>query len=55
MVSSPYLLKLNFRKNNSILNNNLKSTKKFSPLSGSELIYEPEKWNQPDIKNTHNC
>ena len=51
MVSSPYLLKLNFRKNNNILNNNLKSTKKFSPLSGSELIYEPEKWNQPNIKN----
>ena len=28
----------------------------FSPLSGSEPKYEPEKWNNnPNIKDTHNC
>lgn len=55
MVSSPYLLKIDFKKNNKLLNHNLKSTKKFSPLSGSELAYEPEKWNVSGIKDTHNC
>jgi hypothetical protein len=30
--------------------------KAFSPLSGSEPKYEPEKWNNTyNIKNTHNC
>ena len=55
MVSSPYLLKINFNEYDklSILNKN--SKKEFSPLSGSELKYEPEKWNVSEIKNTHNC
>lgn len=32
----------------------LKINSKFSPLSGSELPYEPKKWNG-NIKYTHNC
>ena len=55
MVSSPYLLKIDFKKNEKFLKNEIKSKQKFSPLSGSELIYEPEKWNVSGIKNTHNC
>ena len=32
------------------------SKKEFSPLSGSELEYEPEKWNKDyNVKNNHNC
>jgi len=32
------------------------SSKEFSPLSGSELEYNPEKWNKIlKIKNAHNC
>lgn len=27
----------------------------FSPLSGSELPYEPDKWNVPKHKNNNNC
>ena len=34
----------------------LSSRKEFSPLSGSELKYEPNKWNKVlKIKKTHNC
>lgn len=37
-------------------NENLKFTKKQSPLSGSELKYLPHLWNDRDnIKTTHNC
>ena len=55
MVSSPYVLKINFNKNDKLLNMNQNSKKKYSPLSGSELLYEPDKWNVSEIKNTHNC
>lgn len=55
MVSSPYMLKINFNKNDKLLNSNQNSKKKYSPLSGSELLYEPNKWNVSEIKNTHNC
>ena len=55
MVSSPYLLKLNFNENDKLINNLERSKKDLSPLSGSELKYEPEKWNVSSIKNTHNC
>ena len=55
MVSSPYILKINFNKNDKLLNLNQNSKKKYSPLSGSELLYEPNKWNVSAIKNTHNC
>ena len=27
----------------------------FSPLSGSELRYEPSKWNHENVVNNHNC
>ena len=52
---SPYILKLNLKHNDSLLNKKISSKKEFSPLSGSELKYEPEKWNQSNIKNSHNC
>ena len=55
MVLAPYLLKMNFHKNDDLLYKNIKSKKEFSPLSGSELKYEPEKWNVSKYKNTHNC
>jgi hypothetical protein len=58
MVLSPYLLKMNFHKNDHLINETNKTTKskkEFSPLSGSELKYQPEKWNIPQFKNTHNC
>ena len=55
----PYILDIKkFKDNENLLNslNSLKSTKEFSPLSGSELKYEPEKWNDDEnIKTTHNC
>lgn len=52
---SPYILKLNFKNNDRFLNKNIVSSKEYSPLSGSELDYEPEKWNKSNIKNSHNC
>jgi hypothetical protein len=34
----------------------LKNNSNFSPLSGSELPYDPEKWNEKSgIRTTHNC
>jgi len=34
----------------------MKHTKEFSPLSGAENPYEPDKWNtDPMIRNNHNC
>jgi hypothetical protein len=37
-------------------NSMFESNKDFSPLSGSELEYEPDKWNKDyNIKSNHNC
>ena len=52
---SPYILKFNFKNNDKFLNKNIVSSKEYSPLSGSELEYQPEKWNKSNIKNSHNC
>jgi hypothetical protein len=46
------------KKNESLLESkdNLETNKEFSPISGSENKFEPDKWNNIyDIKNTHNC
>ena len=56
----PYILTINKIKNNNTINNTdydvLKSKKDFSPLSGSELEYNPKLWNNnSNIKNSHNC
>jgi len=60
MSKSPYLLGIK-----EIIDSNSKfddkkylhnSTKTLSPLSGSELKYEPKKWNnRENIKKNHNC
>lgn len=55
MVESPYVLKINFNQNDNLLQKKIKQRKEFSPLSGAELNYEPDKWNIPQFKNTHNC
>ena len=57
----PYILtirKINGDSNNKYLNTKKNNTKKntFSPLSGSELEYNPKLWNANySIKNSHNC
>ena len=53
MVNKPYVLELNIQNSNKkIINKN----KNFSPLSGSELDYNPELWNNDElIKHSHNC
>ena len=38
-----------------IANKNFKGRILFSPLSGTEPIFDPIKWNKPSIKNNHNC
>ena len=61
MTQRPYILEIKKIKNNN--NNNLikngksiKFNNDFSPLSGSELEYNPDKYNQNNlIKQTHNC
>ncbi len=65
MVSSksskrPYTFSIKKRVDNEELLENpaelLSFTQEFSPLSGSEHPYEPEKWNTRDtIRTTHNC
>jgi hypothetical protein len=57
---SPYLIGLKeiYESNNKIEDKNylLNSSKEFSPISGYENDYEPEKWNENDkIKRYHNC
>ena len=48
-----YLIEHNLIKNSE---NNKNSTTEFSPLSGSELEYNPKLWNNNNnIKTTHNC
>ena len=55
----PYLLKIKkFKNNESMIDSNerLEFTKSFSPISGSELEYVPELWNNDNnIKSTNNC
>ena len=55
MTNAPYILNLDLKKNDNLLFSNIKSIKKLSPLSGSELDYEQDKWNVSSIKNSHNC
>jgi len=51
----PYVLNIPKIKNDSNTLN-LNSDTTFSPLSGSELEYNPELWNNiNDIKSSHNC
>ena len=63
---APYILTINkinttYKKQNINKNNNNKKKEfifkqEFSPLSGSEPIYEPQKWNKNyKVKNSHNC
>jgi len=55
----PYILEITeIKKNKNFMKNSerLKYSKEFSPLSGSELEYNPHLWNDNDkIKTTHNC
>ena len=55
----PYSMEIKKIKDNErIINNNniFESQKDFSPLSGSELKYTPDKYNKNyNIKSTHNC
>ena len=38
------------------MNKSINTTTKYSPLSGYEPKYEPDRWNKnPNILNTHNC
>ena len=57
--TSPYLLTLKKISSNiskEISPDFLKFENEFSGLSGSELLYEPHKWNDNyNIKSTHNC
>ena len=55
MTTSPYILSIDLNKNNKLLYTSTKSKKELSPISGSELDYEPDKWNKYNIKNSHNC
>lgn len=64
MVNNPYIMKININdkipllnKQNikNIKNKNNKNNKKKSPLSGSELKYLPNKWNNKNVVESHNC
>jgi hypothetical protein len=55
MAEVPYLMKIKVNTDIQLLNKKNKNNKKISPLSGSELKYEPHKWNNPNIVNNHNC
>jgi hypothetical protein len=58
---SPYILKIKSLTENDYIidldeDQRMEHTKEFSPLSGSENDYEPDKWNKdPMIRNNHNC
>lgn len=57
---SPYTFSIKKRVNHEHLLDNpselLAYSSEFSPLSGSEHLYEPEKWNDKEsIRTTHNC
>ena len=58
--NKPYVIEIKKIKNNNnnlLLNNNLSNLKnEFSPLSGSELDYNPNLWNKNNnIRKSHNC
>ena len=56
MGNEPYIMKINKNNNNiPLLNKKNISGKKFSPLSGSELNYNPRVWNRSNVVNNHNC
>ena len=59
-TNGPYVLSIKKMRNKKNLINDEKSrlfsSKDLSPLSGSELDYDPEKWNKIfKIKDAHNC
>ena len=55
MKKNPIIVTLK-KKNKNNNENNLKFIKELSPLSGSELEYNPSKWNDNNnIRNSHNC
>jgi hypothetical protein len=60
-TQNPYVLevkKIKYNRNNNLIKNEnlMKFYHEFSPLSGSELEYEPDKYNNDmSIKQTHNC
>jgi len=57
--NKPYILELKKIKGNEFLlesDEMFESNNEFSPLSGSEMDYDPDKWNKnQQIKETHNC
>jgi hypothetical protein len=57
--NKPYIMEIKkIKDNESLINSNeiLQSNKEFSPLSGSEFKYQPDKWNKNyKIKDSHNC
>ncbi len=55
MAEIPYLMQIKVQNDIPLLNKKNKNSKKKSPLSGSELKYEPHKWNNPNIVDSHNC
>ncbi len=55
MAEIPYLMQIKVQNDIPLLNKKNKNNKKKSPLSGSELKYEPHKWNNPNIVDSHNC
>ena len=60
MTNGPYIISIKKKDNIPLLNksniNIKKNTRKnFSPLSGSELTYQPHKWNNQNVVNSHNC
>lgn len=57
---SPYVVAMNETIRNYkdfFLNNNInhKNKEEFSPLSGYEPKYEPQKWNNNPVQHNHNC
>ncbi len=56
---SPYVIALNemirYYKDYTLNGKEVEYQNEFSPLSGSEPEYEPEKWNVDDIRYNHNC
>jgi hypothetical protein len=58
-TQEPYILeikKIKYNNNNNLIKNGIQFKNEFSPLSGSELEYNPDKYNKNYlIKQTHNC